>query len=110
MHSHMSPSSDGAFSEKAEPNHLIDYSSDCEKSLWATGTKFVEGDKYEADEIDQRAALKKLRGSKVQMSSASVSDNWASLEVHNTFYRMLIAFTVFKRLDNLLATSFFSCE
>ena len=95
MHSHMSPSSDGAFSEKAEPNHLIDYSSDCEKSLWATGTKSVEGDKYEADEIDQRAALKKLRGSKVQMSSASVSDNWASLEVHNTLYRMLIAFIAF---------------
>jgi hypothetical protein len=106
----MSPSSDGAFSEKAEPNHLIDYSSDCEKSLWATGTKSVEGNKYEADEIGQRAALKKLRGSKVQMSSASVSDNWASLEVHTTFYRMLIAFIAFMRLDNVLIAISFLCE
>ena len=102
----MSPSSDGAFSEKVEPHHLIDYSSDCEKTMWGTGSNSVEGNKYEADEIDQRAALKKLRGSKVQTSSASVSDNWASLEVHNTFCRTLIAVIIFKHLDHVLAANF----
>ena len=78
MHGHASPS-DGAFSEKAVPNHLIDYSSDCEKN------SDFNSSKYAADEVDQCSALKKLRGPQVQTSSASVSDNWGSLQVQKPF-------------------------
>ena len=78
MHGHASLA-DGAFSEKSVSNHLIDYSSDCEKNAE------FDSSKYSAEELDQCSALKKLRGPKVQTSSASVSDNWGSLQVQKPF-------------------------
>lgn len=109
MHSHASPSSDAAFSEKSEPNHLIDYTSDCEKSAWAAEANSIDGVKYDSDEIDQRSALKKLRGSKVQTSSASVSDNWGSLQVQKFFSSMLFCAVIFVHLHDFPQQIHWSC-
>ena len=109
MHSHASTSSDGAFSEKVEPNLLIDYSSDSEKAIWAAEANLIDGAKCDANEIDRLAALKKLRGSKVQTSSASVSDNWGSLQVHIAFTRFSIASIMSERFDLFSVNKYSGC-